>query len=203
MKFAFAIVHGTLEIALSKPYKNRHIFAFDSVLEYFQILNKVSTKRRYPYEDRINLRINIKNSCWLLKFSLIWNEGLQTKWKSSPDGQPYTIYLLFYCYYYYYYYYLYYSQFNQVSTFLGNRSPYLFIFNPCIRPQLICPCVNFYFLLAVNFRLFLFCHLTLFLPIFPFYVPLEMLESLWLSGVSRGSGMEALVILMSINDNPI
>ena len=50
VKFAFADVHGTLKIALTKSYKNRHVFAFDSVLEYFQIINKVSTKGRYPYE---------------------------------------------------------------------------------------------------------------------------------------------------------
>ena len=51
VKFAFADAHGTLKIVLTKSYKNRHVFAFDSVLEYFQILNKVSTKGRYPYED--------------------------------------------------------------------------------------------------------------------------------------------------------
>ena len=50
VKFAFEDVHGTLKIALTKSYKNRHVFAFDSVLEYFQIINKVRTKGRYPYE---------------------------------------------------------------------------------------------------------------------------------------------------------
>ena len=50
VKFAFAEVHGTLKIVLTKSYKNKHVFAFDSVLEYFQIVNKVSTKERYPYE---------------------------------------------------------------------------------------------------------------------------------------------------------
>ena len=50
VKFALADVHGTLKIVLTKSYKNRHVFAFDSVLEYFQIINKVSTKGRYPYE---------------------------------------------------------------------------------------------------------------------------------------------------------
>ena len=43
-------LHGTLKIVLSKSYKNRYVFAFDSVLEYFQIINKVSTKGGYPYE---------------------------------------------------------------------------------------------------------------------------------------------------------
>ena len=51
VKFALADVHGTLKIVLTKPYKNRHVFAFDSVLEYFQIVNKVSTKETYSYED--------------------------------------------------------------------------------------------------------------------------------------------------------
>ena len=50
VKFVLADVHGTFKIVLSKPYQNRHVFAFDSVLEYFQIINKVSTKGRYPYE---------------------------------------------------------------------------------------------------------------------------------------------------------
>ena len=48
LKFAFADVHGTLKIVLSKPYENRHVFTFDSLLENFY--NKISTKRRYPYE---------------------------------------------------------------------------------------------------------------------------------------------------------
>ena len=50
VKFAFEDVHGTLKIALTKSYKNRHVFAFDPVVEYFQIINKVRTKGRYPYE---------------------------------------------------------------------------------------------------------------------------------------------------------
>ena len=49
VKFAFADVHGALKIVLSKP-KNGHLFAFDSVLEYFQIVNKVSAKGRYLYD---------------------------------------------------------------------------------------------------------------------------------------------------------
>ena len=53
VKFAFADVHRTLKIVLTKSYKNRRVFAFDSVLEYFQIVNKVSTKERYPYEGEL------------------------------------------------------------------------------------------------------------------------------------------------------
>ena len=50
VKFAFADVHGTLKIVLTKSYKNRHVFAFHLGLEYFQIVKKVSTKGRYSYE---------------------------------------------------------------------------------------------------------------------------------------------------------
>ena len=50
VKFAFADVHGPLKIVLSKPFKNGHLFAFASVLEYFQIVNKVSAKGRYLYD---------------------------------------------------------------------------------------------------------------------------------------------------------
>ena len=53
VKFAFGNVHETLKIVLNKPYKNNHVFAFDSVLEYFQNVKKVSTKRRYPYEGEL------------------------------------------------------------------------------------------------------------------------------------------------------
>ena len=45
VKFAFAEVHKILKSVLRKPYKNRHEFAFDSVLEYFQIVNKISSNR--------------------------------------------------------------------------------------------------------------------------------------------------------------
>ena len=54
VKFAFADVHGTLKIVLTKSYKNRHIFAFESVLQCFQIISKVSTKGRYPYEGEFD-----------------------------------------------------------------------------------------------------------------------------------------------------
>ena len=50
MKFAFADILGALKIVLRKPYENRLAFAFDSVLNYFQIVNKVSTKRKYPHK---------------------------------------------------------------------------------------------------------------------------------------------------------
>ena len=63
------------------------------------------------------------------------------------------------------------------TAFLDNKSSHFFIFNPWIRLQLNCPCATF-FLLAVILR-FLSCHVTLFMPIFRFCVPLKILESLW------------------------
>ena len=53
VKFAFADVYGTLKIVLTKSYKNGHVFAFDSVLQCFQIVNKVSTNGRYPYQGEL------------------------------------------------------------------------------------------------------------------------------------------------------
>ena len=50
VKFAFEDGHGTSKIALTKPYKNRDVFALESVLKYFQIVSKVITKERNPYE---------------------------------------------------------------------------------------------------------------------------------------------------------
>ena len=151
----------------------------------------------------VNLRINSKNRCWLLKFTLIWDEGLQTICKGSPDEQPCAINIYHHHHHHHHHYYYYYCYYSQKFTFLDNRSSYLFIFNPCIGLQLICLCGNFYFLLSVSLRLFLFCHLTLFLPIFPFYVPLKMPESLWFFGVSRWSGMKSFVIFGSIYDDLI
>ena len=60
----------------------------------------------------------------------------------------------------------------------------------------------FSFLLAVSFRLFLSCHLTLFLPIFRFCVPLEMPEGFGFL-MYRGRGMRVLVIFGSTNDGLI
>ena len=79
----------------------------------------------------------------------------------------------------------------------------LFIFNPCISLQLMqvsnCPFANFYFililfiylfsLLAISLKLFLSCHLNLFLLVLWFCVPLKMMEGFWFSDVSSGCEM--------------
>ena len=52
-KFTFADVHGNLKLVLNQPFKNRSVFSFSSVCEFHQIINKVTTRFSYPYEDEI------------------------------------------------------------------------------------------------------------------------------------------------------
>ena len=99
------------------------------------------------------------------------------------------------------------------TRYLDKRLSYLFIFNPCINLQLICPCANSFFILinlfvvvflrAASLRLFLSCHLTLFLSIIRFCVPLEMLEGFRFSGVSRRREIGVMFIFGPINDDLI
>ena len=49
--FVFADVHGSLKLVLQNPYKNRSVFSFNSELEFYQFLDKVTTKGVFPYED--------------------------------------------------------------------------------------------------------------------------------------------------------
>ena len=51
VKFVFADVHSSLKLVLKKPYKNRSVFSFNSELEFYQFVEKVTTKRAFPYED--------------------------------------------------------------------------------------------------------------------------------------------------------
>ena len=51
VKFVFADVHGSLKLVLQNPYKNRPVFSFNSELEFYQFVDKVTTKRAFPYED--------------------------------------------------------------------------------------------------------------------------------------------------------
>ena len=50
--------HGTLKIFLSKPYKNRHVFAFDSVVAsvFSNRQQKLKAPRR---EENIHMRVNL------------------------------------------------------------------------------------------------------------------------------------------------
>ena len=52
-KFTFADVHGNWKLLSNQPFKNRSIFSFSSVFEFHQIINKVTTRSSYPYEDEI------------------------------------------------------------------------------------------------------------------------------------------------------
>ena len=51
VKFVFAGVHGSLNLVLQKPYKNRSVFPFNSELEFYQFADKVTTKRAFSYEN--------------------------------------------------------------------------------------------------------------------------------------------------------
>ena len=51
VKFVFADVHGSLKLVLQNPYKNRSVFSFNSELEFYQFVDKLTTKRAFPYED--------------------------------------------------------------------------------------------------------------------------------------------------------
>ena len=61
VKFAFADVHAsyrTLKIfLLSKPYKNRHVFAFDSDLARFS--NRQQKLKAARREEDIHMRVNL------------------------------------------------------------------------------------------------------------------------------------------------
>ena len=52
-KFTFDDVCGNLKLVLNHPFKNRSVFSFSSVFEFHQIINKVTTRSSYPYEDDI------------------------------------------------------------------------------------------------------------------------------------------------------
>ena len=51
VKFVFVHVHSSLKLVLHNPYKNWFVFFFNSELELYQFVNKVATKRAFPYDD--------------------------------------------------------------------------------------------------------------------------------------------------------
>ena len=51
VKFVFADVYGSLKLVLQNPYKNKSVLSFNSELEFCQFVDKVTTKRVFPYED--------------------------------------------------------------------------------------------------------------------------------------------------------
>ena len=99
------------------------------------------------------------------------------------------------------------------AKFLDKISSYLFIFNLCISLQLICPCANFHFILFHFILFFIFTcskfSIVFILSLDPFLADLPVLclpgnaRGLWFSDVSKGRGMEILVIFGSINDGLI
>ena len=54
-KFTFADVHGNLKLWLNQTFKNRSVFTFSSVSDFHQVINKVTTRSSYPYQDEICL----------------------------------------------------------------------------------------------------------------------------------------------------
>ena len=52
VKFVFADVHDSLKLVLQNPYKNRSVFSFNSELEFYQFVDKVTTNRAFPNEDK-------------------------------------------------------------------------------------------------------------------------------------------------------
>ena len=51
VKFVLTDVHGSLKLVLQNPYKNRCVFSFNSELEFYQFVDKVTNKTAFPYED--------------------------------------------------------------------------------------------------------------------------------------------------------
>ena len=49
--YAVKFVHDSLKLVLQNPYKNRSIFSFNSELEFYHFVDKVTTKTVFPYED--------------------------------------------------------------------------------------------------------------------------------------------------------
>ena len=79
------------------------------------------------------------------------------------------------------------------TKFLDKISSYLFIFNPCINLQLICPCANFHFILFHFILFFIFTcskfSIVFILSFDPFLADLPVLcppgnaRGLWFSDV--------------------
>ena len=51
VKFVFADAHDSLKLVLQSPCKNRSVFSFIFKLEFYQFVDKVTTKRTFPYEN--------------------------------------------------------------------------------------------------------------------------------------------------------
>ena len=51
VKFVFEDVHSSLKVVLQNPCENRSVFSYNSELEFYQFVDKVTTKTALPYED--------------------------------------------------------------------------------------------------------------------------------------------------------
>ena len=52
-KLTFADVHKNLKLVLNQPFSKRSVFSFSTIIEFYQIINKVTTRFSYPYEDEV------------------------------------------------------------------------------------------------------------------------------------------------------
>ena len=43
-----------LKLVLNQPFRKRSVFSFSTIIEFYQIINKVTTRFSYPYEDEVN-----------------------------------------------------------------------------------------------------------------------------------------------------
>ena len=96
-KFTFADVHGNLKLVLNQPFKNRSVFSFSSVCEFYQIINKVTTRFSYPCEDEIydddegaewlTLAVNIEVELGVLLLHDAWCIFIISGWKMVSSEQ--------------------------------------------------------------------------------------------------------------------
>ena len=49
IKFIYADVYVSLKAVLCSPYKNRSVYSLNSEIEFYQLINRLSTRRVYPY----------------------------------------------------------------------------------------------------------------------------------------------------------
>ena len=59
IKFIYADVYVSLKAVLCSPYKNRSVFSLNSEIEFYQLINRLSTRRVYPY--LMNLQSNLSS----------------------------------------------------------------------------------------------------------------------------------------------
>ena len=52
-KYHIKLPSGNFRLVLNQSFKNRSALSFLSIIKFHQIINKVTTRSSYPYEDEI------------------------------------------------------------------------------------------------------------------------------------------------------